>query len=65
MSRIEIMRAIDAMDETAWKMIGLDDEGPGWVHYMWDDCHPSFFRQYDKLHAMLHEEEEEEQPWVH
>ncbi|TDR35467.1 hypothetical protein [Aquamicrobium defluvii] len=63
-SAIEIRRQLAAMDEAGWAMVGLEDEGCGWMRYMRDDEHPRFMRQYRNLRDKLFEEEEPNQ-WLH
>lgn len=63
-SKIEVKRRLSTMDETGWAMVGMDGDGPGWVDFMWDDEHPKFMREYERMRDLLHEEEEPNQ-WLH
>lgn len=61
---IEVKRRLAAMDQTGWAMVGMDGDGPGWVDFMWDDEHPRFMREYERLRDGLREDEEDT-AWLH
>lgn len=64
-SKVEVKRRLATMDDTGWALVGMEDTGPGWVDFMYDEEHPKFMRDYRRLRNMLHEEEAEAEPWLH